>query len=336
MLAAQVVSLVQAWEWTKEDHILHVLPLHHLHGILNVLCCAMWAGATCEMMSKFDASAVWERIVRGDGLTLFMGVPTIYSRLIAAWEAADESTRAKMTAGCKRLRLMVCGSAALPVATLEKWRTVSGHTLLERFGMTEIGMGLSNPLHGKRMPGCVGSPLPGVEARLVDDGGDVAGDGIASQIQIRGPMVFTEYWQRPKATAQAFTGDGWFKTGDIAVRENNVYRILGRESVDIIKTGGFKVSALEIEEVLRTHEAINDCAVVGIEDAEWGQRVGAAIHLKPGYSLDLESLRGWAKQLLAIYKVPTLLRILQELPRNPMGKVVKPEVVKLFMAGPAR
>jgi malonyl-CoA/methylmalonyl-CoA synthetase len=162
------------------------------------------------------------------------------------------------------------------------------------------------------------------------EAGTALGEGAAGEIQVRGPNVFREYWQRADATAAAFTADGWFKTGDVALREAGIYRILGRDSVDIIKTGGFKVSALEIEEVLRTHPAIAECAVVGVADEEWGQRVAVAAILQPGAVLELEALRAWAKQLLAPYKVPTLLRVVDDLPRNPMGKIVKPEIVPLF------
>ena len=332
-IAAQTASLVEAWEWTPRDHILHVLPLHHIHGIVNVLCCALWSGGLCEMMGKFDAAGVWQRVMCSEGLTLFMAVPTIYSRLIAAWDTADVPTRAKMTEGCRRLRLMVSGSAALPVATLERWRQISGHTLLERYGMTEIGMGLSNPLHGERRAGCVGSPLPSVQAPLVDDAGLMVPDNTPGQIHIRGPTLFQEYWQRPEATAQAFTSDGWFKTGDIAVRENGVYRILGRESVDIIKTGGYKVSALEIEEVLRTHEAVSDCAVVGVEDVQWGQRARRRHYSQAWVFARFRRCATWCKARLAIYKVPSLLLYPGDLPRNPMGKVMKPAVIKLFGSG---
>ncbi|MDX2171228.1 MAG: acyl-CoA synthetase [Deltaproteobacteria bacterium] len=330
ILSAQIASVVEAWEWSPRDHILHVLPLHHLHGILNLLCAALWSGATCELEDGFDAARVWNRIADGTDLTLFMAVPTIYARLRAAWNDAPPPRRAAMTAGCRRLRLMVSGSAALPLALLDAWRELSGHTLLERYGMTEIGMGLGNPLHGERRAGTVGVPFPGVEVRLVDESAATLGDGVPGEIQVRGPNVFAEYWRRPDATAAAFTADGWFRTGDVAVREAGVYRILGRDSVDIIKTGGFKVSALEIEEVLRTHPAIAECAVVGIADDEWGQRVAAAVILQPHAELDLESLRAWAKQHLAPYKVPTLLRIVSDVPRNPMGKVVKPEVARMF------
>jgi malonyl-CoA/methylmalonyl-CoA synthetase len=327
-IAAQINSLIEAWGWMHDDHILLFLPLHHLHGIINVLCSALWAGAVCEMLPRFEAEKVWDRLREG-GPTLFMAVPTIYARLVKSWNSASAPDQQAMTIACKKLRLMVSGSAALPVSTLEEWRGISGHTLLERYGMTEIGMALSNPLHGERRPGHVGSPLPDVEVRLVDDKNQILPDGEQGEIQVRGKTVFREYWQRPEATKEAFV-DGWFKTGDVAICENNVYRILGRNSVDIIKTGGFKVSALEIEEVLRTHESIEQCAVVGAPDPEWGERVSAAVILWEGKFLDLEALREWAKEHLAVYKVPSRLLILDELPSNAMGKVVKPEVTKLF------
>ena len=254
-IAAQVTALIEAWGWSENDHILEVLPLHHVHGIVNVVACALWAGARCEMLPKFDADLVWDRIIASDGMTLLMAVPTVYARLIKAWDAAVESRQQAMTAGCQNLRLMVSGAAALPVPMLEKWRQVSGHTLLERYGMTEIGMALSNPLEGERRPGCVGSPLPRVEVQLVDEHERQVAEGQPGQIQVKGPAVFSRYWKKPEATADAFTADGWFKTGDVAVCEDNIYRILGRESVDIIMTGGYKVAALEIEDMLRTHEA---------------------------------------------------------------------------------
>jgi malonyl-CoA/methylmalonyl-CoA synthetase len=235
-----------------------------------------------------------------------------------------------MKEGCSRLRLMVSGSAALPAATFEAWRELSGHTLLARYGMTEIGMGLSNPLHGPRLPGCVGQPLPSVEVRLVDDAGGIVADQSPGQIQVRGPTVFREYWRHPEATKEAFTSDGWFKTGDVAVRDNGAYRILGRESIDIIKSGGYKISALEVEEVLRAHEWIRDCAVVGVADPEWGHRVGAAVVLNSGKTLDLESLRTWAKERLAAYKIPTRLTCVTDLPHNSMGKVQKSKVTDLL------
>lgn len=327
-LRAQVTALVEAWGWTADDRILLVLPLHHVHGIVNVLTCALWCGAVCEILPRFDAEETW-RVIESGRLTLFMAVPTVYARLIAAYDAADPVRRERMSAGCRRMRLMVSGSAALPVQTLERWRQISGHVLLERYGMTEIGMALSNPLHGERRPGSVGMPLPGVRARLVDEEGREVEPGTPGEIEIAGPGVFLEYWRRPEATAQAFR-DGWFRTGDVAVVEDGYYRILGRRSVDIIKTGGYKVSALEIEEVLRTHPDVAECAVVGVEDVDWGERVCAAVEARAGSDLTLPALQEWAREHLAPYKLPRDLRTVESLPRNAMGKVVKPEVAKLF------
>jgi malonyl-CoA/methylmalonyl-CoA synthetase len=273
---------------------------------------------------------VWERFASGE-ITVFTAVPTIYHRLIAAWDAASPETRRAWSEGARHARLMMCGSAALPVQTLERWRTLTGHTLLERYGMTETLMILSNPLHGERRPGFVGTPLPGVDMRLVDASGEAVPDGVPGEVEVRGPVVFREYWGRPAETQAAFR-DGWFRTGDTAVRENGAYRLLGRTSVDIIKTGGFKVSALEIEEVLRLHPAVAECAVVGVADEEWGERVAAAIELRPGAELSLPELQQWAHGRLAPYKVPRALRAVDALPRNAVGKVMKSDVAALFSA----
>ena len=328
--AAQIDSVVRAWEWSAHDRILHVLPLHHLHGVLNALSAALWAGACCELLPKFDAERVWARIAEGRGLTLFMAVPTIYARLVQLWEQASPERQAALSAGCKRLRLMVSGSAALPVSLFERFAAISGHRLLERYGMTEFGMGLGNPLRGERLPGHVGVPFPGVQLRLCDEQEQPVADGVPGRIQLKSPGMFRQYWQKPEATAAAFTADGWFETGDVAVRVDGVYRILGRESVDILKTGGYKVSALEIEDALREHPAIRECAVVGVPDDEWGQRVAAAVVLHDGASLTLEQLRAFGKEQLAPYKVPSLLRVVTDLPRNAMGKVQKPDVTRWF------
>ena len=331
-IGAQIASLVSAWGWRTSDRLLLVLPLHHVHGIINGLGSALAVRATCEMLPAFDAEKVWERLVSGE-ITVFTAVPTIYHRLIASWEAASPEVQRTRSDAVRRLRLMMSGSAALPVQTLERWREISGHTLLERYGMTEIGMALSNPLDGQRRPGFVGQPLPGVEVRLVDESGAPVSEGTAGELEVRGPTVFLEYWNRPQETAAAFR-DGWFRTGDVAVVEEGSYRLLGRTSVDIIKTGGFKVSALEIEEVLRTHPAVAECAVVGLQDGDWGERVAAAVELQDGAILSLEELQQWAKTLLAPYKVPRALTAVAALPRNAMGKVVKPEVVGLFESNP--
>ena len=327
----QIASLVSAWGWTKDDFILNPLPLHHLHGILNVLLCALWSGAKCELLEKFDAAAVWEKFIHNN-YTVFMAVPTIYSRLIRAWDEASASDRRVMSEAAKKMRLMVSGSAALPVGTLLKWEEMTGQVLLERYGMTEIGMALSNPLVGKRMPGRVGTPLPGVEVALMDEEGRVLSGAAEGEIVVRSKNVFLEYWRRPEETSASFTKDGWFRTGDAAERNvEGVYRILGRKSVDIIKSGGYKISALEIEEVLREHPSIADCAVVGVPDEEWGERVSTAL-VFAGEELSPEALREWCRERLAPYKVPSRFLAVKDLPRNQMGKVVKPDVLALFTA----
>ena len=328
-IEAQITSLVEAWDWSTEDHILHVLPLHHIHGIVNVLGCSLWSGAVCEMLPSFSAEAVWDRI-ENSNITLFMAVPTIYARLVSAWNVASPSRQKAMTTACSKLRLMVSGSAALPLKTLEEWQGISGHVLLERYGMTEIGMALSNPLNGERKPGFVGTPLPLVDMRLVDEENKSVEPGATGEIQVKGPCVFQEYWGKPEATESEFV-DGWFRTGDIAIMVDGAYRILGRSSVDIIKTGGFKVSALEVEDVLRDHPSITECAVVGMEDLEWGERVCAALVLVKDGTLTLEELRDWSRERLAPYKMPSRMMPIRELPLNAMGKVVKPYLTKLFL-----
>ena len=320
-IEAQIKTLVEAWRWEEEDYILNVLPLHHVHGIINVMSCALWAGACCEFLPKFDASQVWQKIKQGM-LTLFMGVPTMYYQLVNYWESCQAQEQKQLSKAASGLRLMVSGSAALPVSIMEKWKKITSHTLLERYGMTEIGMGLSNSYTGERRAGHVGLPLPGVELKLVDSEFEEVADGNSGEILIKGPSVFQEYWNKPEATKEAFTDDGWFKTGDTAVFNEGSYKILGRNSVDIIKSGGYKISALEIEDVLRKHPEIADCAVVGIPDEEWGEIVAAGL-ITITNQIQLEELSTWLKQYLPAYKLPRKYVILEELPRNVLGKVTK-------------
>jgi len=328
-IKTQINSMTEAWEWAPEDSILNVLPLHHLHGILNVVLCCLWSGARCVMMDGFNAQEVWKRFEKKD-LTLFMAVPTIYSKLIDLWDDFSIAERRRMKDCLLGFRLMVSGSAALPVSVLEKWKEISGEGLLERYGMTEIGMALSNPYRGERLPGRVGFAMPGVEVGIFDENDRLLGVEGQGEIRVRGEGVFLEYWGKPRETESAFC-DGWFKTGDIAFLERGgSYRILGRESVDIIKSGGYKISALEIEEVLMEHPLIEECAVVGIADTSWGERIGAAVVLSEGSSIDLEELRGWASDKLARYKLPTRLLLLSSLPRNSMGKITKNRIKQSF------
>lgn len=337
-LTAQIESLVKAWHWSADDRIPLFLPLHHIHGILNVMMCCLWSGGRLEAFDRFDAGTMLERVADGR-YTVFMAVPTIYHRLLAQLESLEPAVRERVVAGFRGLRLMVSGSAALPASVHEAWRRQTGQSLLERYGMTEIGMALANPYDGERRPGFVGTPLPGVEVRLVDDHGrPFTAEGEPGEIEVRGPAVFQEYWNSPEATAAAFH-EGWFRTGDVGVVERGSYRILGRKSMDIIKSGGYKLSALEIEAALLDHPEIAECAVVGVPDEAWGETVAAAVvpagRSAPGgdpAGLTLEQLRAWCRDRLSPYRIPRRLVVCEALPRNAMGKVVKPAVVDLFAA----
>ena len=328
-LQAQVETLVDAWDWRGDDRIPLFLPLHHIHGIVNVLGCALWSGAMVEAFPRFEVDVVLPRVAAG-AYTLFMAVPTIYAKLAALLDSPSSQHEA-VVRGFAAMRLMVSGSAALPAGLHRQWQALTGQVLLERYGMTETGMILSNPLHGERRPGSVGVALPGVEVRLrSEQGEDITGEDEAGEIQVRGPGVFREYWQLPHVTADSFQ-DGWFRTGDMAVMENGYYRILGRLSVDIIKSGGYKLSALEIEAALLDHPAIRECAVVGLADDTWGESVAVAAALESHVeSLELDDLRRWGKERLSPYKLPRHLLLVESLPRNAMGKVAKREVARLF------
>ncbi len=327
-LATQMGILEEAWGWSADDEILCVLPLHHIHGLVNVVGCALWSGACCRFLEEhFSADAFFDAVLKTE-VNVFMAVPTIYFKLITAWEGYDGNRKRIISDRLRRFRLMVSGSAALPVSVMEKWETISGHRLLERYGMTEIGMALSNPYQGQRRAGSVGTPLPGVSVRLCDEHDNPVGGSESGEIQVKGANVFHQYWNKPEATASSFTGDGWFRTGDVAVVEDGYYRILGRNSVDIIKSGGYKLSALEIEEVLRTHPAVSDCCVVGLPDEEWGETVAAAIIARTPVATD--ELKNWMRERMPAYRTPRRYLMVDSLPRNAMGKVMKPDVKELF------
>ena len=328
-IAAQISTLIDAWEWQSSDVIPLFLPLHHVHGIINVLSCALWSGATVHLMPKLDLQRLCDQVTRGV-FTVFMAVPTIYVKLIDYLTEMDAADRSTIARGFAEMRLNVSGSAACPVEIFENWQRLTGQVLLERYGMTEIGMALSNPYRGERRAGCVGQPLPGVEVQLFDEQHRaITEPATAGEIRIKGGNVFLEYWNNPKATASSFH-DGWFCTGDVAVVEDGYYRIMGRSSIDIIKSGGYKLSALEIEGKLLAHPAIAEVAVLGIEDRTWGEAVAAVVVLRPGAELTGEDLKAWCEGRLSSYKIPKHLVVMESLPRNAMGKVVKPKLKELL------
>ncbi len=359
----QITDLVAAWEWQPEDVALHVLPLHHVHGVVNILSCAAYAGAQLQFQ-PFDPYKLWsqwanqplphsphlEKESNGEKSsylprpTVFMAVPTIYAKLL---EAAAQSNSDTVQQAVKRtlcpMRLQVSGSAALPTIILEEWRNLTSHTLLERYGMTEFAMALSNPYNevvAPRQAGHVGLPLQSVKVRLVDtttkevvfDGSQNFDTPVSGALQVKGPTVFQEYWNRPEATQEAFTPDGFFDTGDEAEYNPALdsYRILGRTSVDILKVGGNKLSALEIERMLLEHPDVAEVVIVGIPDETWGQRVGMIARSSNDKPITLEQLQDWCESKMAKYQTPTRLLWMKEIPKNAMGKVNKKELLGLF------
>ncbi|XP_048635733.1 malonate--CoA ligase [Brassica napus] len=342
---SQVRMLTEAWEYTSADHFLHCLPLHHVHGLFNALFAPLYARSSVEFLPKFSVSGIWRRWresypVNDDKtdnpITVFTGVPTMYTRLIQGYEAMDQETKESSAFAAQKLRLMMSGSSALPRPVMHQWESITGHRLLERYGMTEFVMAISNPLRGERKAGTVGKPLPGVEAKIVQDKNDADGVG---EICVKSPSLFKEYWNLPEVTKESFTEDGYFKTGDAGrVDEDGYFVILGRTSADIMKVGGYKLSALEIESTLLEHPTVAECCVLGLPDNDYGEAVTAIIVAEAGAKrkredeskpvMTLEELCGWAKDKLAPYKLPTRLIIWESLPRNAMGKVNKKELKK--------
>ncbi|RYP63747.1 hypothetical protein DL769_006874 [Monosporascus sp. CRB-8-3] len=421
-ITAQCRSLIEAWKYTAADRLLHVLPLHHIHGTINALLTPLFAGSSIEFLFPFNADTVWRRFAtpfldtlhangvngtsgstNGTGLTsrtngllhhhadpeqpdykvmanmsrekitFFTAVPTVYTRLLSAHAQLPPAVAAagREAVGPGHMRVSISGSAALPTPLKGAWRELSrGTVLLERYGMTEVGMALSCGLDpADRVDGSVGWPLPGVEARLVDvdtgevippdgdaEAADVGRKERAGEIQLRGPTVFREYWNDPSATAREFVAADpadpnqgrWFRTGDVAVRRRApagagtgrsgpwakgaaMWFVLGRQSADIIKTGGEKVSALEVERELLSLPEVAEAAVLAVPSGKWGQKIGAVVVLsasqrdKGWKPMDMRrALRG----RLAGYKIPQVLRVVDRIERNAMGKINKKELVR--------
>lgn len=328
-LSAQSQSLIKAWQYSPSDRLLHVLPLHHIHGLVNALITPLYAGSTIEFAFPFNAKATWQRLCSNQ-ITFFNAVPTIYSRLISNFESKSQEEKELARKASHHLRLAVSGSAALPHPIADGWEMISGTPLLERYGMSETGMILSNSLDvAQRVSGSVGKPLPYVDVRLVDQEGTVVGKDEEGEIQVSGKLLFKEYWNKAEATSKEHTKDGWFKTGDVAILNDETYFIRGRASVDIIKTGGEKVSALEVEREILSLNEVEECVVVGLEDKEWGQKVAAIVVLSSGASKFTRlDLRRALSDKLAAYKIPVTMKLVESIPRNQMGKVNKKTLVK--------
>jgi len=396
ILTAQAQSLLTAWQYQSSDHLLHVLPLHHIHGTVNALLTPLLAGSSIEFMYPFDVNAVWKRLAlpflqpedhknatqdvasvsssivhnQSTPISLFTAVPTVWARMLQAYPllSPDLQKAGKEAISRKHLRLNMSGSAALPSPIREGWSKLSDNNiLLERYGMTEVGMALSCGLDDvDRVENSVGWPLPSVQVRLMENDGAGLGGVIApgeeidlgsnkerqGEIQLRGPTIFKGYWQNPTATEKEFTQDGWFKTGDIAIRRlvtgsgegksglwacGPAYFIQGRQSADIIKTGGEKVSALEIEREILALPQVNECAVVGLPSEAWGQKVAAVVVLAEqcdNKQWSLVDMRRELKTRLVPYKIPQDLKIVRTIKRNAMGKVNKKELVPSTFGDP--
>ncbi|CAJ1951133.1 unnamed protein product [Sphenostylis stenocarpa] len=339
----------------------------HVHGLFNGLMAPLYVGSTVEFLPKFSVRGVWQRWRESyptdgskadDAITVFTGVPTIYARLIQGYHAMDPELQDASASAASNLRLMMCGSSALPLPVMHEWEAITGHRLLERYGMTEFVMALSNPVKGERKPGTVGKPFPGIQVKIVADEEGENGNTGMGELCVKSPSLFKEYWKLPEVTKESFTEDGFFKTGDaVTTDEDGYYIILGRTNADIIKAGGYKLSALEIESVIiearmkdeysqsehfLQHPAVSECCVLGLPDKDYGEIVGAIIvphadvkrkrdqESKP--VLSLEELSTWAKDKIAPYKIPTQLIVWDELPRNAMGKVNKKELKKLLVS----
>ena len=314
-LTANLNSLHEAWGWQEDDVLMHVLPIFHVHGLVVALHGALHAGATAVMLPRFSPKDVLETMVH-KRCTVFMAVPTIHKRLVDFPEAADYDL--------SHMRLLTSGSDRLPDDLFLKFQDIFGHTLLERYGMTETGMNLSNPLQGERRVGSVGLPLPGVQARIVDEfTEDILPDGEVGEVQIKGDHVFKGYWQMPQKTAESFTEDGWLRTGDLGMRSADGYYTLKGRSKDLIITGGLNVYPPEVELVLADHPGIAESAVIGCPDEEWGEKVTAVIVLRAGHESSQQEITAFCRDQLAAYKIPRKVIFTDELPANALGKVQK-------------
>jgi malonyl-CoA/methylmalonyl-CoA synthetase len=318
-LVANAEAVCRAWRWTADDTLLLALPLFHTHGLMVGGNGTFFSGASAELHREFDAAAVYDALLAGR-VTMFFGVPTMYSRLIREAEGRPERP--------KPLKLYVSGSAPLSPQVFARFEHLFGERILERYGMTETIMNLTNPYDGERRPGTVGRPFPGQEARVVDiRTREPVPPGEVGEIEVRGPHVFAGYWNRPEATAGSFDEEGWFRTGDLgSVGDEGCFTISGRTK-DLIISGGYNVYAREVEEVVEGCPGVAEVAVVGLPDPEFGERVVVAV-VRDDTALSAEKIVGFCREGLASYKKPREVVFVDALPRNALGKVLKHEVRK--------
>jgi malonyl-CoA/methylmalonyl-CoA synthetase len=311
-LLSNTRALVAAWEFTAADRLLHALPIFHVHGLFVGIGCAMLAGASMRWLAAFKA----EEAVRFlPECTVMMGVPTYYTRLLAEPRFTREAAR--------NVRVFISGSAPLLTETFHEFEARTGQRILERYGMTETNMNTSNPLHGMRKPGTVGPPLPGVEARIRNDAGETLAPGVIGNIEVKGPHVFKGYWKLPDKTAEDFSTDGFFRTGDQGLIDDDGYVAIVGRAKDMIITGGLNVYPKELETFLNDLPGVRESAVIGVPHADFGEGVVAVVVAEANAAIDEASLISTCKAELANFKVPKRVAFVAELPRNTMGKVQK-------------
>ena len=315
-LIANVEAVTAAWRWTRSDRLLLALPLFHTHGLMVGMHGTLYTGASVRLLRRFDAAEVLRLLKEDAAVTMFFGVPTMYRRLVA--QAAHDGAPAN------RLRLYVSGSAPLSKQLFDEFARVFGQPILERYGMTETIMNLTNPFDGERRAGTVGMPFPGQEARVVDMATRQAlPEGETGEIEVRGPHVFAGYWNRPDATAEVFADEGWFKTGDLGWRDADGYFTIAGRARELIISGGYNIYPREVEDVLAQHPAVAEAAVVGMPDADLGEQVIAVVVRKEGAEVEAEELVAYCRERLASYKKPRRVVFVSSLPRNALGKVQK-------------
>ncbi|MFD8690482.1 acyl-CoA synthetase [Streptomyces sp. NPDC059651] len=321
-IAASLDALEDAWQWTGDDVLVHALPLFHVHGLILGILGPLRRGGSVRHLGRFSTEGVAREL--GSGGTMLFGVPTMYHRLAEA--LADPSASEGLAKALAGARLLVSGSAALPVHDHERIAAATGRRVIERYGMTETLMNTGVRADGEPRPGTVGAPLRGVELRLVEeDGTPLADPASIGEIQVRGPNLFTGYLNRPDATAAALTADGWFRTGDMATLDPDGYvRIVGRKATDLIKSGGYKIGAGEIENALLEHPGVREAAVTGEPDPDLGERVVAwVVPADPAAPPSAAELADHVAAQLSPHKRPRTVRYLDALPRNDLGKIMK-------------
>ena len=314
-LLSNALTLKDYWVWSGNDVLIHVLPIFHVHGLFVASHCALLSGAKMIWFAKFDPNAVLARL---PDATVFMGVPTLYVRLLG-----DARLNSEL---CKNMRLFVAGSAPLLIETFGNWRDRTGHTILERYGMSETAMLTSNPYlaeHGERRGGTVGFPLPGVKVRVSDDKGAACPMAEIGGIEVKGPNVFSGYWRMPDKTKEEFTADGWFKTGDVGKIDERGYVVIVGRSKDLIISGGYNVYPAEIEGYLNDMPGVAESAVIGVPHPDFGEAGVAVVVGKAGSALDAAAMLADLKSKIANFKVPKRVFLVDDLPRNAMGKVQK-------------